>query len=199
MSRLLTLLVGALAFSAIFVSSYADADEVVSIPLDRSVKIALPAGAKRVMLGNAGVADITVIDMQTAVLLGRTFGETNLLVLDDRGRTLMDQVLMVTDSARGRVTMITGPHGGTSTSSSASILNYACSPRCVRYPMPGENETDQAGYINAYEQYPGRASGSRQGGASSGSASGTLGSLTTMADSSQSGGSAANTSKQMVP
>ena len=106
MRRLLALALGTLLVGAS--SGSAVAENVFSVPLDRSIRIALPAGAKRIMLGNAGIADITVLDRRTAILLGRSFGETNLLILDDQGRTLLDQNLMVTDSAHGRVSMITG-------------------------------------------------------------------------------------------
>ena len=178
------------------------AEDVLSVPLDRSVKINLPQGAKRVMLGNAGVVDITVLDTKTAVLLGRTFGETNLLILDEQGRTLSDQVLMVSDSAHGRMTMITGPAHGGEVNSGAIVSNYACSPRCARYPMPGENSADQGPYTSAYDQYNSRAGGSRPaaaaaGGAAPGGAIG--GALTAMAGVSQALGSAMSPSKSPVP
>jgi len=141
---------------------HALAGDALLVPLDRSVKISLPSGARHVMLGNSGILDITLVDMKTAVLLGRTYGGTNLLVLDNSGRTLMDQEILVADASPGRVTLFTGPKSGDE-SGGPGIQNFACSPHCVRYPMPGERDADQSSYVGPYESYRSRAATGAQG------------------------------------
>ena len=191
MRRLLALALGTLLVGAS--SGSAVAENVFSVPLDRSIRIALPAGAKRIMLGNAGIADITFLDRRTAILLGRSFGETNLLILDDQGRTLLDQNLMVTDSAHGRVSMITGPVRGGDANGVATIANFACSPLCARFPLPGETGPDQG----SAESPSGKASTSRSAAGPAGSAS--QGAGTTLGGISQAMGSVASASRASVP
>ena len=191
MRRLLVLALGTLFVGASSASAFAE--NVFSVPLDRSIRITLPAGSKRIMLGNAGIADITVLDRRTAILLGRTIGETNLLILDDQGRTLLDQVLMVTDSARGRVSMITGPIRAGEANGVATISNFACSPLCARYPLPGETNSEQG----SADPSAGRAGANRAAAGASGSAS--QGSGAAMGGIPQALGSVASASRALVP
>jgi len=96
MRRLLATILGSLIVG--LAPASAIAQDLLTVPMDHSVRFALPPGSKRVMLGAPGVVDITVLDMSTAVLLGRTYGATNILVLDATGRTLMNQEVVVADS-----------------------------------------------------------------------------------------------------
>jgi hypothetical protein len=188
MRRLLATFFGSLMIGLAPMSAIAQ--DVLTVPLDRSVKFNLPPGAKRVMVGAAGIVDITVIDMTNAVLLGRTFGATNILVLDGAGRTLMNQEVAVVDSGSGRMTLVTGPSGGEG-SIAVSVQNYACSPRCVRYPMPGETQVDASPYTSEYDAYPARVGGGRPAAAAPAAPAGPLGAMTAMAGVSQAMGSVA--------
>lgn len=192
MRSLFAILAGAVILTA--APAAVAAQDILTVPLDHSVKISLPRGAKRVMLGAAGVVDITVLDATNAVLLGRTFGGTNILVLDDAGRTLMDQEVVVTDSGSGRMTLVTGPAGGEA-DAAVSVQNFACSPRCVRYPLPGENQKDSGAYTSDYESYPSRVGGSRPAAAAPAAPAGPLGALTALAGVSQAMGSMASAPK----
>ncbi|HEX5379600.1 MAG TPA: pilus assembly protein N-terminal domain-containing protein [Phenylobacterium sp.] len=135
------------------------AAESFAVPIDQSASIALPRGAQNVMVGNPAIADVNILDARTAVLLGRTYGVTNLLVTDAKGRTIMDRQIVVSSGDAGRITVVrgaaTGPHAE----------NYACAPRCERAPMPGETDVDYNRYSSAYSGYSGRAAEGRNSGA----------------------------------
>jgi hypothetical protein len=51
--------------------------------------------AATVIIGNPAIADATVEDEQTLVLTGRSFGVTNLIILDAKGEPIVDQTLVV--------------------------------------------------------------------------------------------------------
>lgn len=196
MRRSLASLFGLLALS--LAPTAVSAQDILAVPLDHSVRISLPPGSKRVMMGAAGIVDITVLDMRTAVLLGRTFGGTNLLVLDDAGRTLLNQEIVVSDSGSSRVTMIAGPAGGAAEGgapAAVSIMNYACSPRCIRYPMPGDDNAEKVDYTS----YPTRVGGARPAAAAPAAPAGVLGAMTAMSGVSQAMGSVASTARAVGP
>lgn len=133
--------------------------ETLAVPIDQSKAIALPAGSQNIMIGNPAIADINVLDPRSAVVLGRSYGVTNLLITDSRGRTILDRQIVVSAADDGRVTTIRGSLAG------PHVENYACSPRCERAPMPGETDTDFNKYQSAYGGYSGRSAEGRNSGA----------------------------------
>jgi Flp pilus assembly secretin CpaC len=100
------------------------AAETLSVPIDQSAPVSLPPGSMNVMIGNPAIADVNILDPRSAVVLGKAYGVTNLLVLDGRGRTLMDRPIVVSAADTGRITAIRGGATG------ARVDNYACAARC---------------------------------------------------------------------
>ncbi|HQN49449.1 MAG TPA: pilus assembly protein N-terminal domain-containing protein [Phenylobacterium sp.] len=125
----------------------------LTVPIDQSLRIVLPPGAQNVVIGNPAVADVTVLDSRTALLLGRAYGATNLLVTDARGRVLMDRQVAVAGVESDRVAIYRGPAG----QGVSRVENYACATRCERTPMPGETDLDFNRYQAGYSGYAARA------------------------------------------
>ncbi|MEP2945025.1 MAG: pilus assembly protein N-terminal domain-containing protein [Lentilitoribacter sp.] len=48
-----------------------------------------------VIVGNSEVADITVSDPTTVVLTGKSYGSTNLVILNDEGEAVVDKRIVV--------------------------------------------------------------------------------------------------------
>ena len=96
----------------------------LSVPMDQSVRIALRAPATSVVVGNPAIADVSVIDARTILVLGKGYGVTNLVVMDQAGRVLFNRQIVVAASDAGRVSIWRGP----------TASSYACSPRCEREP-----------------------------------------------------------------
>jgi Flp pilus assembly secretin CpaC len=109
------------------------AAESFSVPIDQSAVLMLPVGAQNVMIGNPAIADVNMVDTRTAVVLGRGFGVTNMLVIDGRGRTLMNRQIVVSSANTGHVSIIRGSGQG------AATKNYACGSRCEQASAPGES------------------------------------------------------------
>jgi Flp pilus assembly secretin CpaC len=49
----------------------------------------------KVIIGNSNVADATVADAKTIVLTGRSFGTTNIVLLDSAGNAIVDERILV--------------------------------------------------------------------------------------------------------
>lgn len=127
MRRFLTLAAALVALSA---AAPAMAQSL-PIRIDQAARVVLGGTARDVIIGNPAVADVTVLDGRTLVVTGKGYGITNLMVVDGRGRTILDRQIIVSANDDGRVTMYRGP----------DLYNYACAPRCERTPMPGEKDT----------------------------------------------------------
>jgi hypothetical protein len=137
------------------------AAESFTVLLDQSAAVVLPTGAQSVMVGNPAIADVNMLDAHTAVVLGRGYGVTNLLVIDARGRTLMDRQIVVSAPDVNRVSVFRR----SSETLRPDVNNFACSPRCERTPMPGENDIEFNRYNAPYVASSGRASEARANGA----------------------------------
>jgi Flp pilus assembly secretin CpaC len=78
----------------------------VNVNMAKILKIAAPAAT--VIIGNPGVADVTIQDPQTLILTGKSYGETNLIVLDSTGRAVIDTVVEVIQTSASVVTVYLG-------------------------------------------------------------------------------------------
>ena len=92
----------------------------LGVPLNQSVLVSLPGPAHNVFLGNPAVADVTMSDQRHAVVTGKAGGVTNLIITDDRGRTIFDRQIVVSAGSGDRVSLING----------GNVISYACAPSC---------------------------------------------------------------------
>jgi hypothetical protein len=97
----------------------ATANEVITLMLDRATVIKAPAKTTMVVIGNPAIADVSVQRNGVLVLTGKTFGETNLLALDDDGKLVSESWLRVQASNRN-VVVYRG----------AEPESYSCTPDC---------------------------------------------------------------------
>ena len=69
--------------------------EPVTVIVDRAKVFRISRPAATVIIGNPSIADATVEDDITLVLTGRSFGVTNLIVLDHDGEPIVDETVVV--------------------------------------------------------------------------------------------------------
>ena len=103
-----------------------DAPITVNVNMARVLRINAPAAT--VIVGNPAVADVTIQDPQTLVLTGKSYGRTNLIVLDGTGNPVADTLIEVVQLQAGTVTVYEG----------AARTSLACAPVCQPTIMLGD-------------------------------------------------------------
>jgi len=78
----------------------------VKVNMARILRISSPAAT--VIIGNPGVADVTIQDPLTLVLTGKSYGQTNIIVLDKGGNPIADTLVEVVQEQADIVTMYNG-------------------------------------------------------------------------------------------
>lgn len=84
----------------------ASAAGLIEVSLGLSQVIGPVADMSTVIIGDDGVADVTLAGGGTIILTGRSIGTTNLIVLDEAGRELLDSALHVVPQDRRPTTNI---------------------------------------------------------------------------------------------
>lgn len=107
----------------------------VNVNMARILRI--NAAAATVIIGNPGIADVTIQDPQTLILTGKSFGQTNLIVLDTAGNPIADTMIEVVQLQAGVVTVYQGQ----------ARTSLACAPVCQSVVMMGDDTTYSADVI----------------------------------------------------
>lgn len=120
-------------FSALLLSSFAVpafAGEV-GVPMDEVRMIAFKQPVATVFMGNTTIADVNMIDSRHAFILGKTFGETNMIALNAEGRQVSNDHVTVFGRRMGMVTLNKG----------ANQYNFTCTKaHCETQPVPGDEK-----------------------------------------------------------
>lgn len=69
--------------------------DLLQVFMNHARVLKLDRPVSKVIVGNASVADATVADPTTIVLTGRSFGTTNLVLLDAEGNAIADERILV--------------------------------------------------------------------------------------------------------
>ena len=92
----------------------------VLVTVDQAKVFRVSRPASTIIIGNPAIVDATIQDDQTLILTGRSFGVTNLIVLDGNGDALVDQPVVVRASETNTVRIYRRD----------SRATLACSPVC---------------------------------------------------------------------
>ena len=110
-----------IALALLFVLAPVEASAAsLEVSLDQAVRISLKTPSADVIVGNPAIADVTVADQRHLVIIGKSYGVTNLVVVGASGRTIFDRQIVVGAPSQGRVSIFRGPVAS----------SYACSPSC---------------------------------------------------------------------
>jgi Flp pilus assembly secretin CpaC len=104
----------------------------VKVNMARILRISAPANT--VIIGNPRVADVTIQDPQTLVLTGKSYGQTNMIVLDAQGNPIADTLIEVVQAQADTVTVYLG----------AARTTLACAPVCQPTIMLGDDPSFSA-------------------------------------------------------
>ena len=96
------------------------AEPPIAVAIDRAKVMRISRPADVVIVGNPAIADATIQDAQTLIITGRSFGTTNLIVLDSTGQPIVDEIVSVTTANDDVVTVFKG----------AKRETLSCTPDC---------------------------------------------------------------------
>lgn len=100
-----SLVAGAIAMATLVAAAFgaaaqeeAKAREPVLVILDHATLLRFDRAAETVIVGNPAIADVAIMNAQTVVLTGKSFGTTNLIVLDEDGDVITEELVTVGSS-----------------------------------------------------------------------------------------------------
>lgn len=110
--------------------SAAAEEPFMRVYMDHARVLKLDRPVSKVIIGNAKVADATVADAKTIVLTGRSFGTTNIVLLDADGNAIVDERILVSIDEGNTVRVFR--------QTDRSVLS--CTPNCEEHAT--SNQTD---------------------------------------------------------
>jgi Flp pilus assembly secretin CpaC len=125
-----------LAFAALLGPARAqDAQEkTIYVDLDYARILRLPEGAQTLVIGNPLIADVTMLkNNRLMVVTGKSFGATNLIILDNSGTQVGESTITVVPP-NDKLVVMRGPHRE----------SYWCNPDCA----PAVDLGDDHAYMN---------------------------------------------------
>ena len=93
----------------------------ISVEIDHSTRVQLRGAAGSVIVGNPAIADVTVVDANTLFVTGKGYGVTEIVAVDQIGRTLFHGEVVVSAPAVGQVRVWRG----------GALTEMACAASCA--------------------------------------------------------------------
>ena len=115
----------------------AQAAEMITLNVDRSQVMTLSGTPGAVVVGNPAIADVS-INGNNLFLHGRLFGQTNLMILDQKGKLMLNYDLSVGNTADTTIGIY----------KAGMRYSYTCAPDCNAQVQTGDAE----GYFTATVQ-----------------------------------------------
>jgi hypothetical protein len=119
--RALLIMAGLCAIGATQPATAQTAKDEVNVLIDQATLVKLDRPAAEIVVGNPSIADVSVQSGKLLVVTGKSYGETNLIVMDADGKVVANRKLIVQDARVGAVTVYRG--------SARYTLN--CAPHCT--------------------------------------------------------------------
>lgn len=105
--------------------------ETVSVVMDQALVVRAPEKIRTMILGNPAIADISSEGKGMLVITGKSYGSTNLVLIDEEGRVAGETLIQVGPPRAGVVTVQKGDVKEA----------YSCTPRCMPMAQVGTTPT----------------------------------------------------------
>jgi hypothetical protein len=113
------------------VASQAVAEEPIVVKLDQARIMKLPERAATVVIGDPLIADLSIQPGGLAIVTGKGYGATNIVVMDHSGAVLMEKTVEVAGPPDRLVVVYRGVTRNT----------YSCTPECApRITLGDDND-----------------------------------------------------------
>ena len=158
MTRITALAAGAMSaivlFSATSGPAYANDSSDFVVQYDQVRLLRLEEKAADVIVGNPSIADVTIQNGKLLAITGKTFGITNLIILDRAGRVVLNRRLTVSTDEQKIVNLTRGSQSRT----------YNCAPKCQPIIQIGDDAEHFGNVTKSAESKIKFSSGVSQGG-----------------------------------
>ncbi|WDR06775.1 pilus assembly protein N-terminal domain-containing protein [Devosia rhodophyticola] len=139
MSRFLVIAAATVLVSLVNpISAMAEQGAPINVNANMARVLRINAPAATVIVGNPAVADVTIQDPQTLILTGKSYGQTNLIVLDAIGNPIADTLIEVVQKQAGTMTVYQGQQRS----------SLSCAPVCQPTIMLGDDPSFLANSIS---------------------------------------------------
>jgi len=106
----------------------------VSVMMDEVRTVTFPKAVTTIYVGNPSIADINMIDSRHAFIMGKGYGSTNMLALDQNGKQISNVPISVLARQNAIITLQVGV--GTE-----GRVSYTCNAlHCEVAPSPGDDK-----------------------------------------------------------
>ena len=119
--------------------------ENIVVTYDQSTLVPLPRAASEIIVGNGLIADVSVQSSNMLVITGKSFGITNMIVLDAKKDIIFEKRLQV----KREEAMVLNLQRGT------SRQTYNCTPQCNPTVTVGDDQTYFDAVVKASEKKQG--------------------------------------------
>jgi Flp pilus assembly secretin CpaC len=127
-------------------------DRTIRVDIDYARIVKIPEGASTLVIGNPIVADVTMLkNSQLMVITGKSFGTTNLIVLDKSGAQVGESIVTVVP-AEDKLVVQRGPHRE----------SMSCNPRCAKAVDLADDVAYMNSVIEAVKSHDSAASAARR-------------------------------------
>ncbi len=124
------MIAGSFAAALLVAPACAQSNESIALMLDRATVIRPPAKTSMVVIGNPAIADVSVQKNGVMVLTGKSYGETNMIALDDQGQLISESWIRVGAPGRSNMVVVRGVETET----------YSCTPNCQPTVVLGDSD-----------------------------------------------------------
>lgn len=131
--------------AAVIASAYGEPTGDIIVTYDQSQLLTLPRPASEIIIGNPVIADISVQSGNVLVITGKSFGITNMIVLDANREIIFDKRLLVKREEARVLNLQRGTLRQT----------YNCTPQCNPTVTVGDDGTYFDSVLKASEKKSG--------------------------------------------
>lgn len=101
----------------------------ISVSIDQAKMLRLQQPGAEIIIGNPSIADVSVQNAHLLVITGKSFGITNLIVLNAQGHEILNERLRVKTDNKRQVSLYKG----------SNRQSYDCTGRCESALVPGDD------------------------------------------------------------
>lgn len=119
-----------LASLSIGFHAFASEPDQIAVQLDQAKLLKLPGGTETIIVGNPGIADVSVQRNGVLVITGRAPGRTNFIALDSNGTIISESMVSVSVPMGAGLVVQRG----------LDQTSYHCAPNCLPSIGLGDEE-----------------------------------------------------------